>query len=181
MFHPQPLIHPTYPVHQVHPVHLQPHPVHQVHPVHLQPHPAHPHHAHIQQVHLQPASTHSKDKVPKNEPVKPVEPTQPVIENSNEIAIRFVMAVFICFPFLPLCGIGYWCSQLSLNDKTRQSEHKKKIGNALFVISIMGFVGGPVGIILLCFQKIKKKFIFGPILIIFFAMVATLFSSLSYT
>jgi len=55
------------------------------------------------------------------------------------------------------------------------------MGNALFVISIMGFVGGPIGIILLFFPKIKKKYIFVPILIIFIAMVVALFISLKIT
>jgi ABC-type nickel/cobalt efflux system permease component RcnA len=103
-----------------------------------------------------------------------------VIEDPNDIWLRFAIGFFIIF-CMALCGIGYWCSQVSLNDKTRQSEQKKQMGNALFVISIMGFVGGPIGIIALFFLKIKKKFIFGPILIIFIAMVAALFISLTIT
>jgi len=121
----------------------------QAHLAHSQPHSHHPHQPQAHQAH-QSHSQHpdSQHQDPHKDQHKV---TETVIDNSSDRAVRFVMIILIFFLFLPIFGIGYWCSQLALNDKTRQSQQKKDIGNALFVISIMGFVGVPIGIILLFF------------------------------
>ena len=187
MFHPQ---HQQHQQHPQHPVIFNPHQQHPQHPVIFHPQRQHTHQTHqTHQIHqtLQPTlqSTQKSEPAPAPAPApaqphKSGEPTVPVIENPNEILLRFLIGCFSIF-CMALCGIGLWCAQVGLNDKTRQSKKKTDIGNALLVISYAGLIGGPIGIILLFFPKINKMFIFVPIFLIFIGVVGTLFSSLSIT
>ena len=170
LHHPQ-LHHPQLHHPQLH--HPQLHHTQQTHQTHL--HPIQP--APIQKSAPAPAQAQSQKT---DKPDKPGEPTVPVIENPNEILLRFLIGCFIIFCMI-LSGIGIWCAQVMLNDKTRQSEKKKDIGNALLVISGSGIGCSIFGIISLFFLKINKMFIFVPIFLIFIGVVGTLFSSLSVT
>ena len=182
MFHPHPQHqqHPQHPQHPQRPQYPHTHQIHQTHQTHLIQ-PTHQTHQ-IHQTHpIQPKQKSEPAPAPAPaQPHKSGEPTVPVIENPNEILLRFLIGCFSIF-CMALCGIGLWCAQVGLNDKTRQSKKKTDIGNALLVISYAGLIGGPIGIILLFFPKINKMFIFVPIFLIFIGVVGTLFSSLSIT
>ena len=175
MFHPHPQHqqHPQHPQHPQRPQYPHTHQIHQTHQTHLIQ-PTHQTHQ-IHQTHpIQPKQKSEPAPAPAPaQPHKSGEPTVPVIENPNEILLRFLIGCFSIF-CMALCGIGLWCAQVGLNDKTRQSKKKTDIGNALLVISYAGLIGGPIGIILLFFPKINKMFIFVPIFLIFIGVVGTL-------